>query len=214
MPASFGFHPAFAWPLPYGEPRDGSPHRVRRRRAGIDQAPRRRVDRRRPRVAARRTHAASGRRPVRRRRAGLGSGALAKRHLWRASRPEPAHRFPRHAVPRHLDQARRARSSASSRGTAMPTPSALPAISATSPACSSRRVAMACRWRSRCSARPLAARRPRAILSARGMPHDAGALGLWLALWSPGTRRSARVAGWMVERSAARLSRISRGQSC
>jgi galactose mutarotase-like enzyme len=22
MPASFGFHPAFAWPLPYGQPRD------------------------------------------------------------------------------------------------------------------------------------------------------------------------------------------------
>ncbi len=22
MPASFGFHPAFAWPLPYGEPRE------------------------------------------------------------------------------------------------------------------------------------------------------------------------------------------------
>jgi len=26
MPASFGFHPAFAWPLPYGEPRDS--HRI------------------------------------------------------------------------------------------------------------------------------------------------------------------------------------------
>jgi galactose mutarotase-like enzyme len=27
MPASFGFHPAFAWPLPYGEPR--AAHRIR-----------------------------------------------------------------------------------------------------------------------------------------------------------------------------------------
>lgn len=26
LPASFGFHPAFAWPLPYGEPRDA--HRI------------------------------------------------------------------------------------------------------------------------------------------------------------------------------------------
>ena len=26
MPASFGFHPAFAWPLPYGQPRDA--HRI------------------------------------------------------------------------------------------------------------------------------------------------------------------------------------------
>src|SRR6202007_3369270 len=26
MPASFGFHPAFAWPLPYGEPREA--HRI------------------------------------------------------------------------------------------------------------------------------------------------------------------------------------------
>ena len=34
LPASFGFHPAFAWPLPYGRPRADHRIVVRRRRAG------------------------------------------------------------------------------------------------------------------------------------------------------------------------------------
>lgn len=41
MPASLGFHPAFAWPLPFGEPRAG--HRIRF--AHDEPAPVRRIDR-------------------------------------------------------------------------------------------------------------------------------------------------------------------------
>ena len=40
MPASFGFHPAFRWPLPYGEPRDG--HDIRFAQA--EPEPIRRID--------------------------------------------------------------------------------------------------------------------------------------------------------------------------
>ena len=42
MPASFGFHPAFAWPLPYGRPR--AAHRLRF--AAPEPAPIRRIDQR------------------------------------------------------------------------------------------------------------------------------------------------------------------------
>ena len=46
LPASFGFHPAFAWPLPYGQPREDHRIVIRRRRGGDDpQALRRRPGR-------------------------------------------------------------------------------------------------------------------------------------------------------------------------
>ncbi|WP_446741169.1 aldose epimerase family protein [Sphingomonas sp. H160509] len=109
MPASFGFHPAFAWPLPYGEPRADyritfdadEPGKLKAispdGQIAVDERP----------LSGRGPRHRPARRAVRQGRAGLGPDPLRRRHLWRQDRPAVEDRLPRHPQARHLDQARR-----------------------------------------------------------------------------------------------------------
>jgi hypothetical protein len=142
MPASFGFHPAFAWPLPYGAPREDhrivfdldEPGSAQDRAGGLIAGPR-------PSPLDGRTCICATICSSTTRWSGTGP-VVQPRDLWCADRPAARHRLPRHAEARHLDQARRALCLHRAVARHRRSRSASPATSATSPACSrSRRAA-------------------------------------------------------------------------
>ena len=125
LPASFGFHPAFAWPLPYG--RDRADHRITFSRDEPDGAARdrrRRHDRRR-RARRRRSTAARSRSPTICSRTTRWSGtASARDRVTYGASDGPAARaspFPTRRCSASGPSPART-SSASSRGTASPIP--------------------------------------------------------------------------------------------